>query len=394
MNSYVTSIIEVSPQNASPYSSIIHQVLHDELLFTAFTTCSEAARWRTQSLYDDPPVHIVRGYGKTIQLLQQRLRSEHFAMTSPVLLTMGQLTAIETLTRNTSATARHLAGMNSVMKAKNGTSTSKDAPRSALQTAVDIWSEYFAFREKITNTIPKFDPLTYPSHPFNAKLSMQVASLPLGFNDIVLSGRISIELLNLMDRFNTYFTTLSAMIAAGTAHSDERTLLILRTAGYCIEYTQIRLLTVIERLILMSLISYVCRRDRVHPALINLRNYFQINCGYLTNVLTWSPTALHRQDYDSDLLKWIGVLLLLTSSPVAHARKLALKILPKRPEPLGILKTCQRFFWDEDLTNALLSGHTLVTNASNDIIADNVKQDPSEPRPENETRAEIEPSDL
>lgn len=132
----MTSIIEVSPQSVGNYPSLVHQLLHDELLFTAFTTCSEAARWRTQDLYEEPPISVARGYGKTISLLSQKLRSDRFAMSSTVLLTMGQLVAIETLIRNVSATVRHLAGMQSVMKAK--TTDKPSAGSTAVQGAVDV----------------------------------------------------------------------------------------------------------------------------------------------------------------------------------------------------------------------------------------------------------------
>lgn len=132
----MTSIIEVPPANIHAYTHVVHQILHDELLFTAFTTVSEAAKWRTQSLYGDPPLSIAKGYGKTISLLSQRLRSEKFAMSPSVLLTMGQLVAIETMIKNVSATARHLAGMQSAMMAKTGSKPSQGS--APVQTAVDV----------------------------------------------------------------------------------------------------------------------------------------------------------------------------------------------------------------------------------------------------------------
>lgn len=159
----------------------------------------------------------------------------------------------------------------------------------------------------------------------------------------------------------------------GIVDSPERTQVVLRQVAYCIEYHQIQLLSTIERLVLAALTAYVVRRDRVHPALINIRNYFQIACAYQVNLLSSAATNIHHQDQGSDLLVWVGLTLLLTSSPEAHARKLALNILPKKPEPLKMLKKCQRFFWDDDLTNALLLGEVLVTKASNDIIGDNIK---------------------
>lgn len=136
VNSYVTSIIEVSPRDVDKYTHVIHQILHDEMLFTSFTTCSEAARWRTESLHADPPLNVVRGYGKTISLLSDRLRSGRFAMSPTILLTMGQLVAIETLTKNVSATAKHLAGMQSAMAAKMGAKPSSGS--SPVQAAVNM----------------------------------------------------------------------------------------------------------------------------------------------------------------------------------------------------------------------------------------------------------------
>jgi len=372
VNSYVTSIIEVSPQNVGNYSNVVHQILHDELLFTAFTTCSEAARWRTQSLYGDAPRSVAKGYGRTITLLSKRLQSERFAMSPAILLTMGQLVAIETMIKNVSATARHLAGMQAAMKPKGKVAPPKGS--APVQTATEIWTQYFIHRAIIKPTIPKTEPLTYPKHPFNPKLSMVIADLPAGFSDIALSGRLSTQVLELLERFNGYFTQLAHLNEEGTTESPERIQLILRQAAYCIEYHQIQLLSTIERLVLTALTAYVVRRDRIHPALINIRNYYQIACAYQANLLSSGEIIIHQQDQGSDLSMWIGLMLLLTSSPEAHARKLALRLLPKRPEPLRILKKCQQFFWDDDLTNVLLSGNILAAQASNDVIADNIKQ--------------------
>ena len=371
VRSYVTSIIEVSPDNVDSYSNVVQQILHDELLFTAFTTCSEAARWRTKSLYEDAPLGVVRGYGKTVALLSERLRSPGSMATPTVLLTMGQLVAIETMIKNVSATARHLAGMQGALKPSSNTSRQKGS--APVQTATDIWTQYFMQRAMIKSTIPRTEPLTYPKHPFSPKINTQIAGVPAGFSDVAISGRLSIQMLDLLERFDGYFTRVLHFREEGIVDSPERTQVVLGQVAYCIEYHQMQLLSTIERLVLAALTAYVVRRDRVHPALINIRNYFQIACAYQVNLLSSAPTIIHHQDQGSDLLVWIGLTLLLTSSPEAHARKLALKLLPKKPEPLKMLKKCQRFFWDDDLTNALLSGEVLVTKASNDIIGDNIK---------------------
>lgn len=222
------------------------------------------------------------------------------------------------------------------------------------------------------STVNRHAILTYPSHPFSPDLTDRVSTLPLGFADVALSGRMSVEMLTLLDKFNSYFTSINRFIEGGITDSAERTQTVIQQAAYCIEYTQIRVLTLIERLLLAALTAYVVRRDRIHPGLVNMRNYYQITCANLANRLNSTP--LHQRDNGSDLILWIGLMLLLTSTPEAHARKLALKLLPRRPEPLKILKQCQDFFWDEDLSNALLSGSILITPASNDVIADNVRQ--------------------
>ena len=371
INSYATSIMEVSTLNVSSYSTVVHQTLHDELLFTAFTTCSEAARWRTTSLFGDAPLNVARGYGKTVSLLSERLQSERFAMSPTILLTMGQLVAIETMIKNVSATAKHLAGMQAAMQPKGQRASPEGS--APVQTATETWTQYFLQRAMIQPTIPKTEPLTYPKHPFEPKLNMIIADLPTGFSDIALSGRLSVQMLELLQHFNKYFTKLQDLNKEGTTDSPERTQVILQQAAYCTEYHQIRTLSTIERLVLTALMAYVVRRDRIHPAMVNMRGHFQILCAYQANLLSSTNNSDRQKDRDSDLLTWVGLTLLLTSSPEAHARKLALMLLPKRPKPLKTLKSCQQFFWDDDLTNVLLSGNVVTTVASNDIIADNIK---------------------
>lgn len=230
------------------------------------------------------------------------------------------------------------------------------------------------YRAVVKSQFRAGDPLTYPHHPFDPQLSIQVSELPVGFANIALSGRCSTQILDLITRFDAYFTTVNDSNTENITDSSERTKTILMTAAHCVEYVQIRSLTLIERLILIGLTAQVVRRDRIHPALINMRAYFQINCAYLVNLLSSPGKPLHTNDQGSDLLTWVGLVLLLTSTPEAHARKLALCLLPTRPAPLKILKKCQDFFWDDDLTNALLSGNVLVSTASNDLIADNIQQ--------------------
>ena len=372
VNSFVTSIIEVSPENIAPYSQIVHQVLHDELLFTAYTTCSEAARWRTQNLYDSPPDSVSNGYGKTLSLLVKRLQSQNFAMSPTILLTMGQLVAIETMIKNVSATAKHLASMQAAMQPK--TQEVSKTETKPVQSAVNVWTQYFMFRAVVKASIPRTGALIYPKHPFSPKLTDKIAELPSGFSQIALSGRLSVQVLDLLQNFNSYFKTMALHIGQGIMDSPERTENILRQAAYCIEYHQIQTLGVLERLILCALTAYVVRRDRVHPAFVNVRNYFQITCAYQSRLLSSVDTGLTQEDFDSDLFTWIGLTLLLTSSPEAHGRKLALRLLPARPEPMKLLLKCQDFFWDDDLTSALLSGNVLLSKASNDVIADHIKQ--------------------
>lgn len=130
------SIIEVSPHDLDKYSRVVHQILHDELLFISFTTCSDASRWRMQDLHAHPPLSVVRGYGKTISLLAERLRSASFNVSPAILLTMWQLVVIEWLTKNVSATAKHLAGIQSIMAAKKDVKpTSNSSP---VQAAINV----------------------------------------------------------------------------------------------------------------------------------------------------------------------------------------------------------------------------------------------------------------
>lgn len=228
------------------------------------------------------------------------------------------------------------------------------------------------YRAAAKSRVNRNASLTYPRHPFGLQLGAQISMLPIGFSDIVLSGRISIEMLDLISNFDVYFTTMSNMIKDGINDSPERTQIVLQQAAYCIEYAQIRSLTLTERLLLAALTAYVVRRDRIHPALINIRGYFQITCAYLTNLLSSVGTILGPNDRGSGIFTWIGLTLLLTSTPEAAARKLALKLLPRRPEPMKNLKICQEFYWDDELTNALLSGSVLPISTSNDVIAENM----------------------
>lgn len=294
-------------------------------------------------------------------------------MSPTVLLTMSQLVAIETMIKNVSATARHLAGMQAAMKQSNKAVASQS--NRPVQSAVEVWTQYFMHRAMVKGQIPRQDPLSYPKHPYDPGLSMKISGLPQGFCDIALSGKLSVQVLGLMDRFNDYFNNMKAFHEAGILDSDERTNVILSQAAWCIEFHQAQRMTLLERLLVTALTAYVVRRDRIHTALVNMRNYYQITCAYLLSQLKKEGgVGLLDQRQYSDMIIWAGLLLLLTSIPEAHARKLALHLLPSQPQPLKLHQKCLQFFWDEDLTNALLSGSVLGTALSNDIVTENVRQ--------------------
>ena len=103
----------------------------------------------------------------------------------------------------------------------------------------------------------------------------------------------------------------------------------------------------------------------------------QLFCGFLNNTLTERETGLplNRPNHDNKMMQWAGAVLLLTSTPGAQARKLALKLLPKTPKPTQVLKVCQDFFWDSTLSTMLLSGTTVTFNTSNDAVPESLPKE-------------------
>lgn len=86
-------------------------------------------------MFGEPPAHVMKGYGKTIMMLAQRLKQDNFAMSNSGMIASGQLTAIETMTRNVSASSKHLAGMQQMMKSRSASSRPEQST-GKLQQAV------------------------------------------------------------------------------------------------------------------------------------------------------------------------------------------------------------------------------------------------------------------
>lgn len=206
---------------------------------------------------------------------------------------------------------------------------------------------------------------------------MQIATLPIGFMDVALTGQISEQLLDILTGFTEYFNTLTQIISEGKKDSQETTKLIIQQANVVITFVQNKRLNLTEQILCAGLMAHVVRRDRLHPSLMNLRNYFQLFCGFISTNLNKDKTSLpiKREDHDNELMKWVGAILLLTSTPTAQARQLALKLLPRTPQPTKVLKVCEKFFWDDVLSKMLLMGTTVTFQTSNDTVANSIAND-------------------
>lgn len=192
--------------------------------------------------------------------------------------------------------------------------------------------------------------------------------------DIALTGQISEQLLDVLTGFTEYFTSITEKALGTVWDSQRRTKLTIQQANVVITIVQNKRLNLSEQIICAALIAHVTRRDRLHPSLMNLRNYFQLFCGFLCTNLTKDKTNLpiNREDHDTEFMKWAGAILLLTSVPTAQARQLALKLLPRRPQPTKVLKVCEKFFWDDTLSKMLLEGTTMNFQTSNDSVANSI----------------------
>ena len=195
-------------------------------------------------------------------------------------------------------------------------------------------------------TAPEF--ATYPDHPFPAELCVHLSKMPDELAELALEGYLNVDLIKMM----APILTLSSKFAKERKKEREDLRRIKCLAYELEELFSITDLTQVELLLILGLIDYSVTLDAERRQHWLLVGSCQINCSRLLF------TGIDYDPSRHDLLLWIGALFVACGEPTLQSARLGQKILDRcgrecRIDRSTVLATCQRFAWDDVLTEKL-----------------------------------------
>ncbi|KAK5049495.1 hypothetical protein LTR84_004424 [Exophiala bonariae] len=173
----------------------------------AFNSIDESA----QSLYEfrrwtgagapEPSSVANRLYGKAIRTLQKRLSERSAYLDDNVLFSVVHLMIASAGQHDVAAVKQHLTGLRQIISLRGGLSkTPSHLSIRSLLIIIEYFmalEQYLGFDLDDLESIPS-SRLHYTRHPFPPQLCRHIAALPDGFAEVALSGRISVQCIQLL----------------------------------------------------------------------------------------------------------------------------------------------------------------------------------------------------
>ena len=165
------------------------------------------------------------------------------------------------------------------------------------------WMNHLA-QLKAAGKLLSSTPLTYPSHPYPAKVCLLIAKLPIGFQDMLLDRHISLEVVEALARITVWSAKIEQADTSDPTHQAQLGREGITLSLSMSEYLASSDLGAEEHLLCIGLMSYIFSLD-----FQNIRDPRGLD-EHLKDVL-----ALYRRSKLApfpDLLAWLAVVLATT----------------------------------------------------------------------------------
>ncbi|KIY00468.1 uncharacterized protein Z520_04153 [Fonsecaea multimorphosa CBS 102226] len=304
---------------------------------------------------------VVGYYRKALVLLQKRLKSDDRNSTNAILLSLIHLMAVESLSEDLGSPLHHLGAMRRMIQIRGELRSS--GLQGYIKDHIRSWESFlggvYAEPDPDQVRIFPYGSLDYPRHPFEPELSLALSRLPLGFIELAMSCRLSIQVIRIVQ--------IGAQLMSDLFHQKQDfkqdDSLALPYPGSPVQLMCLAIVilqnqqrNMVEEVLAISLLALAISTEALEEHITTGYGYIQTYCMGLWDVdierECRSTGALGLEDF----LLWAKMLLLATFDYDTQTWRTAIQL--RRDVPFPEFKSpnfevCRQFFWTELLTLSL-----------------------------------------
>ncbi|OAP58297.1 hypothetical protein AYL99_07387 [Fonsecaea erecta] len=303
-------------------------------------------------------------YRKALVLLHNRLESNDGTSTDAILLSFIHLMAVEALSEELGSPLQHLGAMRRLIQIRGELRSS--GLQGYIKNHIRSWETFLGgvYAEPDPDQVRMFPygSLDYPTHPFDPELSLTLSRLPLGFIELAMSCRLSVQVIRVVQ------TSARVMAALFNQKQDlkQDDSFALLPPSYPALPAQVMFLAIVtlqnqqrnkvEEVLAISLLALAISTEALGEHITTGYGFIQTYCMGMWDVdierECRSTGALGLEDF----LLWVKMLLLATFDHDTQTWKTASQL--RRDVPFPEFKppdfeSCRQFFWTELLTFSL-----------------------------------------
>jgi hypothetical protein len=156
-----------------------------------------------------PSSAVIYHRGNALRMLRQALVKSDAEVEDAILFTVVALLAFDMIYMDWTSFEAHLKGLRQLIKIKGG---ADNLGWHGWFSSTYIWAELCWQDRKLEIAKQHFQQapkaLTYPAHPYLPTLCATISALPEGFRDLALSSRLSLQVIDHLDKVTQWMKSL------------------------------------------------------------------------------------------------------------------------------------------------------------------------------------------
>lgn len=350
-------VLQIAGGNQHPVlTSIFPAALQDPCLFTCFLAA-------TQSFYEyrrctgrfRPSDYLLRLQAKALAGIRDRIMQAGDGQDDNLIAGIVQLMVTDSMCGNISSLISHQRGARKLIALRKDEGENGPFFRTmlAVLVVIEFYLALVQFLSPEPATPPTGDnPLKYLKHPFPSSVCVSVSVLPSGLEDLVLTGRLSLQTISVLQKVNSWSAAVQD-ISSGSSDAQAaygrlfaEPMECSRMAIFILRYLrQANRQLTIEYILLVGIVIIV-----KHKGSTNIADPLD---DELLKVFTQTIKQFaHPTTIESETIIWIATALACRKHPVfqVHSENIIdhLISMQDRPEDLHrVQRIWSRFLWND-----------------------------------------------
>ncbi|KIW96177.1 uncharacterized protein Z519_03244 [Cladophialophora bantiana CBS 173.52] len=299
-------------------------------------------------------------YRRGLVLLRKRLESNDPTSSNAILLSLIYLMAVESLSEGLGSPLQHLGAMRRMIQIRGELRDS--GLQGYIKAHIRSWEMFLGgvYAEPDPDQVRMFPygSLDYPTHPFDPELSLILSRLPLGFIELAMSCRLSIQVIRVVQAGAQLMSNLFHQ--EQNLEHDDRVHFPHSPPSYSVSPAQVMFLAIailqnqdrnmVEEVLAISLLALAISTEALGEHMTTGYGFIQTYCMGIWDVNIERECRSTGALGLGDFLLWTKMLLLATFDHDTQTRRTAVQLRQDIPFPEfkpSHFEVCRQFFWTE-----------------------------------------------